>query len=170
MIDEPSPPKPKKKRPKGPYAKHWRKGVGPLPPGIWPDTTVTSPEAARILGVDIRSLERQRANGNGPVQVPSGAFYGRTIRYVAWQLIAWRNKVIGSGPIDRHGVWEWWMETCADFAGPRPEPPRKPPGTPKREQRRETNRRLRRNLILRWAEAEDQHAQRLFERVTIRAQ
>lgn len=158
MTDDPD-------RKRGPYPKRWRDGPTTLPPGIWPDTTVHTHEAARILGVDVRTIERLRARGMGPVQIPNGTYYGRTVWYRAWELIVWRNKIIGAGPIDRQSVWAWWMETKADPAAPRPEPPPKPPGTPKGEQRRETNRRLRRNFILRLAQAEDQHAQRLFERV-----
>jgi len=136
-----------------------------LPPGIWPDTTVHTHEAAQILGVDVRTIERLRARGRSPVQIPAGTYYGRAIRYVVWELIVWRNKIIGEGPTDYGSVWGRWMETRTDLAGPRPEPLPKPPGTPKGEQQRDTNRRLRRNLILRLAQAEDQHAQRLFLKV-----
>ena len=150
---------------RGPYPKRWRKGVAPLPAGIWPDSTVHTHEAAKILGIDVRTIERLRARGMGPVQILSGTYYGRAIRYVVWELIVWRNKIIGEGPTDYDSVWAWWMETRSDFEGRRPEPAPKPPGTPKGEQQRDTNRRLRRNLILRLAQAEDQHAQRQFERV-----
>lgn len=149
------------------YPARWRNGLATLPPGIWPSSTVNTREVAKILGVDVRSLERQRARGTGPVQVPGGARYMRTVWYRAWELLVWRNKIIGTGPMDRDSVWRWWMDTQVDLCPPRPEPPSKPPGTPKGEQRRDTNRRLRRHLILRLAEAEDQHAQRLFERVGV---
>ena len=151
---------------RGAYPKRWRKGVAPLPPGIWPESTIHTHEAAQILGVDVRTIERLRARGMSPVQIASGTYHGRAIRYVAWELIVWRNKIIGEGSAAYASVWAWWMETRTDLAGPRPEPAPKPPGTPKGEQQRDTNRRLRRNLILRLAQAENQHVQRLFERVT----
>lgn len=161
MTDDPT--RPDKKR--GAYPKRWRNGLPILLPGIWPDTMVHTHEAARILGVDVRTIERLRTLGMGPVQIPSGTFWGRVVRYLVWELLVRRNKIIGAGPIDREGIWAWLMETKADPAGPRPEPPPKPPGTPKGEQRRETNRRLRSNFILRLVQAEDQHAQRLFQKV-----
>ena len=50
-----------------------------LPPGVWPDSTVHTHEAARILGVDVRTIERLRARGLGPVRIPAGTHYRRTV-------------------------------------------------------------------------------------------
>lgn len=98
----------KRRRSKRPHRARWRKGLPVLPPGIWPDTLIIhTGEAARILGVDVRSLERQRAGGTGPALVPGGAFYGRTLWYRVLELLVSRNKIIEAGPMDRDSAWKW---------------------------------------------------------------
>ena len=80
-------------------------------PGFWPpNSLLATPLAAKLLGVSVRQMERWRRNGIGPVPEPKGKWRGNARRYQLAHLLAYRNRVLGTGPESYQGVWTEWVE------------------------------------------------------------
>ena len=93
---------------RGPYRATLRRGNRP---GPWPPhTLLATPLAAKLLGVSIRQMERWRALGIGPVFEPRDKWRGNVLRYQLAHLLAFRNRILGEGPVTYQMVWSAWME------------------------------------------------------------
>jgi hypothetical protein len=87
-------------------------------PGPWPpNALLATPLAAKLLGVSVRQMERWRGFGIGPVHEPRGKWRGNVVRYQLAHLLAFRNRVLRSGPGTYQGVWSEWMEENRPMIG-----------------------------------------------------
>jgi hypothetical protein len=138
-------PRPSGSRRSSRYRAVWRRHSPCLPPGVWPDSVVSTPEAASILGCSIRTLERHREASTGPEHEPTDFYLGPAVWYRVWRLLAWRNLAAGAGPIDRDGIWAEWL-TGFPGGGRRLDPPIRPNwmerGEPTRMAKRREARRI----------------------------
>lgn len=136
------------------YPSVWQRGFRVLPEGINPDSLVTQREAARICGVSSRTMGRHRRAGTGPTALPKGTCFGNAVRYAAWQVIAWRNRIVGTGPTSLDEIGAAWLGGLETVPSCRAEPRVKPAGCPAGVDFREFKRRFVRDLHLRLALAD----------------
>ena len=115
------------------YKNKWRRKSLTLLPRIWPLTLVNTQEAAAILNCSPRTLERYRAAAIGPTPEPVDLYIGTARFYFLWQLIVWRSRITGSGPLNLDQVWQWFAEQPEAALRPRENPPKRPDWWPRGE-------------------------------------
>jgi hypothetical protein len=111
----------------------WRQTTLTLPPHLHPGSLVSLTEAARLLGVDRRTLQRAVKRGDGPQPEPPDRYVGRPTWFRVMELLLWRSRVVKEGPATVEAVWAWWVASAplplVPIAQPRQRPSWWPRGT-----------------------------------------
>lgn len=108
----------------------WSRRPLTVPPDVAPDSLVDQQEAAAILGVDRRTLQRAHKRGEGPV--PVAGYVGPQKWYQVQDLLDWHAAATGTGPEPiKH----------PESGQLRPNPPRRPDWWPRGERRSKALRR-----------------------------
>lgn len=125
------------------YPHCWRRTDLILPPHLHPGSLVSLTEAAGLLGVTRRTLQRAIRRGDGPMPQPPDRYVGRAAWFRVIDLMVWRARVVGEGPTSASEAWQWWMAaTPFTVAELRPPPGQRPPWWGRGERRYRAKRRV----------------------------
>lgn len=125
------------------YAGIWRRTALIPPTHLHPGSLVSLTEAAALLGVTRRTLQRAIRRGDGPVPEPQDRYVGRATWFRVIDLMVWRARVISEGPTSEPEAWQCWMAiTPFTVAELRPSPDLRPTWWPRGERRYRAKRRV----------------------------
>lgn len=108
------------------YSTCWKSPFA-WPAELSPATLVSLTEAANLLGVDRRTLQRAIKRGDGPQPEGPDVYVGRATWFRVTSVLLWRAQVTGDGPRTEAEVWEHWLNSMPfTWIPPRPNPQPRP--------------------------------------------